>query len=52
MGRLIREATTRQDLGQRARKRAADFSWDSVVERYLALYHEMIAESSERSSAA
>ena len=52
MGRLILEDSTRQDLGQRARKRAADFSWDSVVERYLALYREMIAESSERSSAA
>ncbi len=52
MGRLILEDTTRRDLSRRARKRAADFSWDSVVEQYLALYQKMIDENSWRSNAA
>jgi glycosyltransferase involved in cell wall biosynthesis len=40
MARLLTEPELAGDLSQRARRRARDFDWESVVDRYLNLYEE------------
>ncbi len=43
MRRLIRDATLRKELGQRAQRRAETlFRWDDVTERYEALFSEVL----------
>ena len=38
----------RRDLAARALARAADFSWDAIVDQYLALYREQVARAQNR----
>ena len=43
MGRLLRANSLRQELGQRAQKRAeALFGWDGVTEKYESLFAELL----------
>ncbi len=37
-----------RDLAARSLARAADFSWDAIVDQYLALYREQIARAQRR----
>ena len=41
MARLMNDTEARQEYGAKARARAQDFSWDRIVDRYIALYEEL-----------
>lgn len=43
MQRVCAEPALRRDLAIRAHRRAQDFSWDAVVDSYIALYRDVIA---------
>ena len=44
MALLIRDDERRREMGQAARRRAAEFSWQKVSERTLELYDSVCAE--------
>lgn len=47
LARLLADDTLRARMGEAGRARAfGEFSWDAVVERTLALYHELVADES------
>ncbi len=41
---IIADESRRSELSRRASGRAADFSWDQVVDRYCSLYAELLTE--------
>ena len=45
MERLLNEPSLRHDYAARAAARAAEFDWDSVVGRYVALYERLVGEA-------
>ncbi len=48
MSRVMHDAGLRQKLAEQSRTRAADFSWDTVVERYVALYRDGVERARQR----
>lgn len=46
MERLMREPALRDELRKKSLRRAEDFSWDRVVDRYVSLYRDLIHHAS------
>ena len=42
MLRLVQDSDLRQQLGQQGRERAATFSWRTMAERTVAVYHQTL----------
>lgn len=46
--RLMADASLRAVLGERARRRLVDFTWESVLSRYVSVYERVIRQSAGR----
>jgi len=47
MAAIMADGALRNDLRRRALLRARDFSWETIVDRYIALYRDILAEKEQ-----